>query len=132
MQEGIEHTGELEYDLYRKIKDRYPYRMLLSPAHVKALISDSILIKKSGYEAAVENLIRELGEAYPPSALDFDSLRAIYPMHPNTLELLEEVRDRFSQARGIVDFTVTRLHGEPARDVPGFLDRPFGELLTAR
>ncbi len=130
LQEGIEHTGELEYDLYRKIKDRYPYRLLLSPAHVKALIADSILIKKNGYEAAVETLIRELSAVYPSSALDFDVLRAIYPVHPSTLELLEEVRDRFSQARGIVDFTVTRLRGEPARGMPGFVERPFGELLT--
>src|SRR5262249_31800117 len=29
MQEQIEHTGEIEYDLFRKIKDRYPIRFLL-------------------------------------------------------------------------------------------------------
>ena len=54
----------------------------------------------------------------------------IYPIHPATLELLEEVRDRFSQARGIVDFTLTRLLGNEARHVAPFLDRPWGELLT--
>jgi hypothetical protein len=40
------------------------------------------------------------------------------------------VRDRFSQARGIVDFTLTRLAGNAARGVPPFLDQPWGELLT--
>ncbi|MEN8132465.1 MAG: DUF6079 family protein, partial [Pseudomonadota bacterium] len=131
LQEGIEHTGELEYDLYRKIKDRYPLRLLLTPTHVKNLIADSILVKKPEYHGAVENLLRELKETYPGPALDFDALRTIYPLHPVTLELLEEVRDRFSQARGIVDFTVTRLQGDHARGISPFLDQPFGNMLTA-
>jgi hypothetical protein len=46
MQEGIEHTGELEYSLYRKIKDRYPLRLLLTPAHVRSLSADSILVER--------------------------------------------------------------------------------------
>ncbi|MCP4406493.1 MAG: hypothetical protein GY807_01770 [Gammaproteobacteria bacterium] len=131
LQEGIEHTGELEYDLYRKIKDRYPLRLLLTPTHVKNLIADSILVKKPEYHGTVENLLRELKETYPGSALDFDALRTIYPLHPVTLELLEEVRDRFSQARGVVDFTVTRLQGDHARGITPFLDQPFGNMLTA-
>ena len=53
MQEQIEHTGDLEYGLYRKIKDRYPLRLLLTPAHVRELLADSILVKSPGYEAAV-------------------------------------------------------------------------------
>jgi len=39
---------------YRKIKDRYPVRLLLTPAHVKDLIGRSILVKKEGYPEAVE------------------------------------------------------------------------------
>ncbi|NOY72843.1 MAG: AAA family ATPase, partial [Gammaproteobacteria bacterium] len=39
MQEQIEHTGDLEYALYRKIKDRYPIRYLLTPTHVQELIA---------------------------------------------------------------------------------------------
>ena len=30
VQEEIEHLGKIEYGLYRKIKDRYPLRLLLS------------------------------------------------------------------------------------------------------
>jgi hypothetical protein len=130
MQEGIEHTGELEHGLYRKIKDRYPLRLLLTPTHVKTLIADSILIKKPAYAELVGDLSRRLTGIYPPALLDFDTLRQVYPLHPATLDLLEEVRDRFSQARGIVDFTVTRLRGDPTRGVAPFLDRPAGELLT--
>lgn len=128
MQEQIEHTGDLEYALYRKIKDRYPLRLLLSPAHVRDLIGDSILIRKPGYEAAVAELAGRLREVYP--AIDGAELCAIYPLHPATLELLEEVRDRFSQARGIVEFTVTWLAGNPARNIAPFLDRPWGSLIT--
>ena len=130
MQEAIEHTGEIEYGLYRKIKDRYPLRLLLTPAHVRALIADSILQKTPGYATAVAALCRELKETYPESALDYDALQAVYPLHPQTLGFLEEVRDRFSQARGIVDFTVTRLAGDVARAIAPFLDEPFGALLT--
>ena len=130
MQEGIEHTGELEYSLYRKIKDRYPLRLLLTPAHVQSLIADSILIKKPAYDGAVDLLCQELTELYPGSSLDFNSLRVVYPLHPVTLELMEEVRDRFSQARGVVDFTVAQLQGDTSRGIEPFLDQPWGALLT--
>lgn len=130
MQEGIEHTGELEYDLYRKIKDRYPLRLLLTPVHIKELIAEGILVKKPGYEAAIERLLLRLRELYGEAGLDVETLRAIYPLHPATLTLLEEVRDRFSKARGVVDFTVTQLRGDSSRRIAPFLDRPWGELIT--
>ncbi len=130
LQEQIEHTGEIEYDLFRKIKDRYPVRLLLSPAHVKDLIAQRILRKKPSYGAAVERLAGELREIYPESALDYATFCEIYPLHPATLELLEEVRDRFSQARGMIDFTLNRLLGNEARGIAPFLDQPWGHLLT--
>ncbi len=130
MQEQIEHTGDLEYGLYRKIKDRYPLRLLLSPAHVRELLADSILEKSAGYGPAVERLAIELRQAFPDSRVDFADLTLIYPLHPATLELLEEVRDRFSSARGVVDFTVNQLRGNPERGIEPFLERPWGDLLT--
>lgn len=130
MQESIEHTGELEYSLYRKIKDRYPLRLLLTPAHVQTLIADGILIKKAGYEIGVERLAAELRNALPGTAIDYDVLASIYPLHPATLALLDEVRDRFSQARGVVDFVVTQLRGDRTRGVAAFLDQPWGQLVT--
>ncbi len=130
MQEQIEHTGDIEYSLYRKIKDRYPLRLLLTPAHVRDLVGHHILIKKAGYSAAVETLVKHLQEAFPSSPLDLAQLCDTYPIHPATLELLEEVRDRFSQARGIIDFTVNQLAGDPARGIDAFLDRPWGHLIT--
>jgi len=129
MQEQIEHTGDIEYDLFRKIKDRYPVRLLMTQAHVRELIGRGILVKKRDYGAAVEQFTVELKKriAVP---LAIEDLRAIYPIHPATLLFLEEIRDRFSQARGVVDFVTTRLGGDPARGIKPFLDEPWGALLT--
>jgi len=130
VQEQIEHTGDLEYAMYRKIKDRYPLRFLLTPAHVVDLLSDSILIKKEGYEESVELVLSELQEAFPQFVTNLDEFRSIYPIHPATLHLLEEVRDCFSQTRGIVDFAVGQLAGNDQRQIPALLDQPSNRLLT--
>jgi hypothetical protein len=130
MQESIEHTGDLEYGHYRKIKDRYPLRLLLSPAHIKDLIAHHVLKKNPGYEQAVETLARKLRRALPHAEMSYQDLEAIYPIHPATLELLEEVRDRFSQTRGVVDFVIRQLAGDPTRGITPFLDRKWGDLVT--
>src|SRR5439155_10466524 len=64
------------------------------------------------------------------SAVNYADFCDLYPLHPVTMELLEEVRDRFSQARGIIDFTLTQLLGNAARGIAPFLDQPWGHLLT--
>jgi len=88
LQEQIEHTGEIEYDLFRKIKDRYPIRLLLTPAHVKDLIAEKLLRKKDSYRPAVEKLAAELSAIYPKKTMDYDLFCEIYPIHPATLEFL--------------------------------------------
>jgi len=130
LQEQIEHVGALESSLYRKIKDRFPLRLLLTPEHIRDLLASSILQRQPGYEEAVAELARQVEHALPQANVDLAALQQLYPLHPATLELLEEVRDLFSQTRGIVDFTVTQLLGDSSRGVAPFLDRPWGELLT--
>lgn len=130
MQEAIEHTGDLEHALYRKIKDRYPLRLRLTQVHVEELIADHLLVKKSSYAAATEDLLRRLADAVPGSEQALQRLRDVYPLHPTTLRLLEEVRDRFSQTRGVVDFVSVQLGGSPERGIEPFLDRPWGEMVT--
>lgn len=130
MQEAIEHTGELEHATYRKIQDRYPLRMRLTPSHVRTLVSESLLVKRPGYDDAVAERVRQLRAAVPDATVDFGALASIYPIHPATLDLLEEVRDRFSQARGVVGFVTTQLLGDPGRGIAPFLDEPWGALLT--
>src|SRR5438094_6416862 len=53
LQEQIEHTGEIEYDLFRKIKDRNPFRFLLPPSTVPDLIAERILPKRPPHERPV-------------------------------------------------------------------------------
>nr|WP_279382559.1 DUF6079 family protein [Acanthopleuribacter pedis] len=130
LQEHIERTGEIEYALYRKIRDRYQLRFLLSPAHVKDLISRRILVKETGYEAEVTRLVQTLQRAFPNSSVDFSTLREIYPIHPVTLALLEEVRDRFSQARGMVSFVMGQLGGVAERGIAPFLEQAWGRLVS--
>ncbi|PYV37476.1 MAG: hypothetical protein DMG06_27960, partial [Acidobacteria bacterium] len=93
LQEQIEHTGDIEYDLYRKIKDRYPIRLLLTPAHVKDLIASKLLQKKPAYAKAVDSLVKELKSTFPNASVNLQEFTQLYPLHPVTLELLEEVRD---------------------------------------
>ena len=130
LQEQIEHTGEMEFDLFRKIKDRYPIRLILSPTHIKDLIAEKILRKKPGYEEAVETLADQLKTAFPASNVEFADFCAVYPLHPTTLALLEEVRDCFSQARGVIGFTIEQLAGDPARGTEPFVEREWGDLLS--
>ncbi|MBM4321855.1 MAG: ATP-binding protein, partial [Deltaproteobacteria bacterium] len=130
MQEAIEHTGEIEHASYRKIQDRFPLRLRLTPGHVRDLVAERILVKRPGYAAAVDGLAARLEQALPGAAVDLAALREIYPIHPATLELLAEVRDRFSQTRGVVEFVTTQLGGAPERLLPPFLEREIGELVT--
>ena len=130
VQEAIEHIGDLESGHYRKIKDRFPLRLHLTPGHVRDLIAHSVLVKRPGYDDAVATLVRKLEAALPGADVAWHELAAICPLHPATLELLEEVRDRFSQTRGVVDFVTARLAGDAARGLEPFVDRPWGELVT--
>lgn len=130
MQEQIEHTGDLEHGLYRKIKDRYPLRFLLTRAHVRELVRDGILRRRDGYLAAAQRIAGEIAVALPGADYTAAEIAELYPIHPATLALLDEVRDSFSQARGAVDFVVTQLLGDPRRGLAAFLDRPVGDLLT--
>ena len=130
LQEQIEHTGEIEYDLFRKIKDRYPIRMILTPTHVKDLIGERILVKHEGYPEAVEKLIGQLRRAFPNNPMNYEDFAKIYPLHPVTLDLLEEVRDCFSQSRGIIGFTMHQLNGQEAKGIKPFLNQSWGNLLS--
>jgi len=130
MQEQIELTGALEHGQYRKIKDRYPLRLILSSAHVRDIVAERILDKRQGYGAAVARLQKKLDRALPKSVIDLTALARLYPLHPTTIDLLEEIRGSFSHARGIVEFVVTRLRGDPARGIAPFLDEPIGHIVT--
>jgi len=130
LQEQIEHTGDLPYELYRKIKDRFPLRFFLSTTHVRDIIAQKILIKKEGYDREIEQLLKDLASAFPDLDIQADVLAEIYPLHPATMQLLEEVRGMFSEARGMIDFVVHQLRGNAEREIDSFLDQPWGSVLS--
>ena len=130
MQENLENTGSLSEDMLHKIKDRYPVRFQLSGEHVKEIVSKRLVQKKKQAEKALPQVFNELELAFgrlPFSRREFDDL---YPVHPGTVELLDELRPLFSQHRGVIDFIHYRLAGDPGRAIPAFLDQPASSLLT--
>ncbi len=130
LQEQIEHTGEIDRALYRKIRDRYPLRFLLGPSHLRDLIGAAILVRKEGFAEALQQIEVRLDQALPGLGPDAAALRQIYPLHPATIDFLEAIRDRFSQERGAVDFVCAQLAGRPERGIASFLDRPWGDFIT--
>jgi hypothetical protein len=130
VQEAIEQIGDFDRAYYRKIKDRFPLVLRLGATHVRDLIAHGVLVKRPGYAEGVQDIARHVRQALPEAPIDFGALSAIYPIHPATLELLEEVRDRFSQARGVVDFVTRQLAGDPTRHIAPFLDEEWGAFVT--
>ncbi len=130
MQENIENTGSLTGEMLHKIKDRYPVRFQLSGEHVKEIVSGRLVRKKEGSEEALPRVFEELQRAFKQLPFSRQDFTELYPVHPSTVELLDELRPLFSQHRGVVDFIHYRLAGDPGRGIPTFLDQSAAALLT--
>ncbi|MBN1759470.1 MAG: hypothetical protein JW863_14170 [Chitinispirillaceae bacterium] len=130
VQESIERTGDIASATFRKIKDRFPVRFHLSTLHLRDLIARRLVRHKPGASEKLLALYREYKRHFPAFTCQFDHYEKIYPVHPETLRLLEGLGNLFSQHRGIVDFVHCRVAGDPGRGIPGILDRDAGELLA--
>ncbi len=130
MQENIETTGSLSGELLHKIKDRYPVRFQLSGAHVKAIVSGRLVRHKEAAADGLPRVLAELQDAFTSLPFSREDFIALYPVHPATVELLDELRTLFSQHRGVIDFIHYRLAGDPRRAIPSFLEQPATALLT--
>ena len=130
VQESLERTGDIAQVTFRKIKDRFPVRFVLSTVHIRELIAGRLVQRRPGAEDAIRAIYDEYRRQFPGFQWSYEQFRGVYPVHPATLALLEGLGDLFSQHRGIVDFVHSRLAGDPARRIPGILDRPCGELLA--
>src|SRR5262249_20273489 len=53
-----------------------------------------------------------------------------YPLHPDTLNVLDGLRFLFSQQRGVVDFICRQLRGDAAAGIEPWQERDQGQLLT--
>ncbi len=130
MQENIENTGSLSGELLHKIKDRYPVRFLLSGEHVKEIVSGRLVQKNEQAAETLPQILEELQNAFEQMPFSRDDFINLYPVHPATVELLDELRPLFSQHRGVIDFIHYRLAGDPGRAIEPFLEKPAAELLT--
>jgi hypothetical protein len=130
VQESIERTGDLSQAIVRKIKDRFPVKLALSTLHIKALISERLVRLKPGAEEALLRIHERLRGQFPGFRTSFEEFRAVYPVHPKTISLLEGLGGLFSQHRGIVDFVHSRIAGDADRGIPSILAQPASRLLA--
>ncbi len=131
LQETIERIGNIHESVHKKIKDRYVHRLRLSAKHLKELVARR-LIRRKGIEAdqKIIAVYRRLHRMFNKISITENDFLRIYPVHPETLELLDKNSDLFSRRRGIVDFLTARIRGRPEENIPGILDRPVDHLLT--
>lgn len=130
LQERLEETGAIAPEAFAKIKDRYPVRLRLTGQHVKELISRRLIRQQPGAAAYVGALYQRLKGALGDLPFSLEELSALYPVHPQTVRFLEDLKQLFSQHRGVVDFIHYQLAGDPARKLPALLTGPADRLLT--
>ena len=131
LQEAIERTGEIRESVFKKIKDRYSHRLRLSTRHLKELVAKRLIRQKDQKaESIIRDVHRKLHKAFNQIQISEDDFLKIYPVHPETFELLDKNSDLFSQRRGIVDFLTARISGREEDQIKGILDNPADQLLT--
>ncbi len=130
LQEEIEKTGQTSPQAFNKIKDRYPTRFMLSGSHLQELITQRLRKLKSGAEEKVAEIYEYYRQAFPHLEVSQQEFLQLYPIHPRTIDLLENLKPLFSQHRGVVDFIHHRLRGDEGRDIEGMLEKSCLELLT--
>ncbi len=129
LQEHIETTGEIDQAMFGKIKDRYPVRLSLTGKHLRELASSRLIKKRPGAEATISGIHRTIKNAFTSFNVTESEFTALYPVHPATLELLDDLLPLFSRHRGAVDFLHYQLAGDPRRQISGMLDQPAQTLL---
>ncbi|MGI9953102.1 DUF6079 family protein [Moorellaceae bacterium AZ2] len=129
LQEQIEATGDIPPEAFNKIKDRYPVRFQLTGEHLREIISRRLIVHRPQAREYLAKLYADLKGAFHELPFSQEEFYDLYPVHPLTVVFLERLRPLFSQHRGVVDFIYSRLTGDPARQIPGLLDRPPDSLL---
>lgn len=130
LQEHIEKTGNIQEMVLNKIKDRYHTRLELSTQHIRELINYRLILKKDGSQPHIEAAFKKLKYSFNDIPMTFDAFTEIYPVHPETIDILDTCADLFSQRRGVVDFIHYQVKGDSSRNIGGILDEDFTHLLT--
>ena len=129
LQEHIETTGEIDQSTFGKIKDRFPSRLALTGSHLREIASTRLILQKPGAEAQIAEIYRKFRIAFKGLAVSEADFTALYPVHPATVDLLDDLLPLFSRHRGAVDFLHYQLAGDPQRHIAGLLDAPAESLL---
>jgi len=130
LQERIEETGEITQEVFNKIKDRYPLRFSLGSSHIEELVSARLVEKKPEAKDLLINLFNQIKDAFPTFPFSQDIFLNLYPVHPSTIRLLDNLKTLFSQQRGVVDFIHYQIRGDASRRIEGMLHLPFNCFLT--
>jgi hypothetical protein len=106
LQKNVDDIGDLEAYSLSQIRDRF-HILPLSLAHIPSLIEHRLIVYHD--EAALQNLCVEsydkLHQALPYLEFGREEWRHLYPFHPATVALLEQVVARFfSRTRSAVLF----------------------------
>ena len=129
LQESLEEVASVSERELARIRDRYPVRLGLSMRHVEDLVRGRLVPLRPGADAELERVHRRLRATQPGWRVTPERFHACYPLHPETLTLLDGLRFLLSQQRGAVDFICRQLRGDPAAGIPAWQDRPADDLL---
>ncbi|HYZ02343.1 MAG TPA: DUF6079 family protein [Candidatus Binatia bacterium] len=122
LQESLDETAHVSERELARIRDRYPTRLFLSMRHVEDLVRGRLVLLSPGAEAEVERIYRSLRAGFPGWSVDIARFTACYPIHPETLTLLDGLRFVLSQQRGVVDFICRQLRGDRKAGLAPWLD----------
>lgn len=122
LQESIEEVANVSARELSRIRDRFRPSLTLSMRHVEDLVRGRLVRFRPGADRWARVAHEQLVTSFPESSVSFEAFLRCYPLHPETLSLLQGLRFLLSQQRGVVDFVCRRLQTA--------LDRPCTELVT--
>jgi hypothetical protein len=122
LQESIEEVANVSQRELARIRDRFRPSLSLSMRHVEDLVRGRLVRLRPGAALLLEQARREIAAAYPEAGASPERFSACYPLHPETLSVLEGLKFLLSQQRGVVDFICRRLVEA--------VGRPYGHLVT--
>ena len=122
LQESIEEVANVSQRELARIRDRYRPSLTLSMRHVEDLVRGRLVKLRPEAGPFVDRAWAEITAAFPDARITLERFTRCYPLHPDTLTVLEGLRFVLSQQRGVVDFICSRLRQ--------CLDRGYAGLVT--
>jgi len=131
LQKNIEDVGDVEAYTLQQIKDRWQTRLSLALTEARQVVSRKLLVKPDlpAFQQGLEAAYQFWTGGQRPRGWSRAALEETYPLHPQTLTLLEACADRFlSKTRSLIDFVQAQVAGDGI--LPGILDQPVTTLIT--